>query len=391
MTAPATFYSYPKHSLVYHTNWACYARNYQVKDLPIDYITDVAYAFFNVNADGTVVSGDAWADYQNPFVGKSVNKSIGYNSAACELGNLGQFRDLLVNQKKKFNMHIALGGWTWSKNFSAAVSKSASRSAIVKTLTDVFVMYPKLFTGIVIDWEYLSSDGVNHGNDGNGANKDDTANFIKLVKLIKKQLPGFKISICLGADPKKYTLSDAETVTLVGLLDAFHIMTYDFHGSWDANIARPHANPRHSSLGDFSAEDAIKFFLNTKKIPCDKLWIGVASYSRSFGGCSGYGKKATGNSTDFQFAEEPGTLPYKMLPPKGAVESVDPESKAAYCYDKTKKICHTYDNVESVKDKIKLVNDYSLKGTLMWESAGDDTNAKRSLMRTLYKGFQKSK
>lgn len=33
---------------VHHTNWSQYARDFQVKDLPVDYISDVAYTFFDV-------------------------------------------------------------------------------------------------------------------------------------------------------------------------------------------------------------------------------------------------------------------------------------------------------------------------------------------------------
>ena len=35
-----------KKLIVYHTSWARYGRNYQVEDLPLDHIADVAYAFF---------------------------------------------------------------------------------------------------------------------------------------------------------------------------------------------------------------------------------------------------------------------------------------------------------------------------------------------------------
>lgn len=54
---------------VYHTNWAQYGRDFQVSDLPVDYISDVAYAFFDVRADGSVVSGDTWADFDKRFTG----------------------------------------------------------------------------------------------------------------------------------------------------------------------------------------------------------------------------------------------------------------------------------------------------------------------------------
>ena len=53
-----------KKCIVYHTNWANYARNFQVKDIPLQGITDVAYAFFNLQDAGgglyKIVSGDTY-------------------------------------------------------------------------------------------------------------------------------------------------------------------------------------------------------------------------------------------------------------------------------------------------------------------------------------------
>ena len=45
-----------KKCILYHTDWANYARNFQVKDIPIQAVTDIAYAFFNLQDSG----GGAW-------------------------------------------------------------------------------------------------------------------------------------------------------------------------------------------------------------------------------------------------------------------------------------------------------------------------------------------
>lgn len=115
-----------KHAIYYHTSWACYGRNFHVKDLPIDNLTDVAYAFFNVGPDGKVFSGDAWADFDNPYIGTGVNPQNTWSTPPDQLGNLGQFNKLR-KQGKKFNLHLSVGGWSWSGNFSKAVSTPQTR------------------------------------------------------------------------------------------------------------------------------------------------------------------------------------------------------------------------------------------------------------------------
>lgn len=76
--------------ILYYTNWSTYAyvrlsslfsstlspykrgsRNFQVKDLPIDYIPEIAYAFVNLKAEGNgwvICTGDVWADCDKRFV-----------------------------------------------------------------------------------------------------------------------------------------------------------------------------------------------------------------------------------------------------------------------------------------------------------------------------------
>lgn len=49
---------------MYHANWANYGRNFQVKDIAIELVSDIAYAFFNINDSGNgnwvIASGDVY-------------------------------------------------------------------------------------------------------------------------------------------------------------------------------------------------------------------------------------------------------------------------------------------------------------------------------------------
>ena len=53
-----------KKAILYHTNWANYASNFQVKDIRIQAVDDIAYAFFNIKDSGNgnwiVASGDMY-------------------------------------------------------------------------------------------------------------------------------------------------------------------------------------------------------------------------------------------------------------------------------------------------------------------------------------------
>jgi len=108
-----------------------YDRKFNVKDLPIDHISDINYAFLDIILDqhgnyipalsGSCLSVyiiiDPWADTDKVYEShESVDKSnqfIGVN------GNFGQFL-LLKRQGHDFKFGLSVGGWTFSKNFSLA-------------------------------------------------------------------------------------------------------------------------------------------------------------------------------------------------------------------------------------------------------------------------------
>ena len=51
-----------KKAVYYLGNWATYGRNYQIKNIPINYISEIVYSFFNVSEKGLVFSSDPYSD-----------------------------------------------------------------------------------------------------------------------------------------------------------------------------------------------------------------------------------------------------------------------------------------------------------------------------------------
>lgn len=378
----APLYSGPtgKRAIYYHSSWACYGRNFQVKDLPIDHLTDVAYAFFNVGPDGKVFSGDSWADFENPYVGNGVNPQNTWSSPPDHLGNLGQFNKLR-QQGKKFNFSLSVGGWSWSGRFSEAVSSASTRKNLVDSIVALFNKWPGLFNGVSLDWEYLSDDGVNYGLEGNTARPEDAANFMKLVKQLRQALgPKFIISMCVTAAPEKIKMPVAK---IHPLIDEIHVMTYDFmDGRWGMANSGHHTNLRKAPGCPYSVEEAVAAWKG-HGVPAHKLFIGVAFYSRGFGNTDGLGKPAQGGSPDKSW--EDGVVDYKALPLPGATEHWDPVAQASYSYDPKRRVLNSYDTPRSVQEKCKFVFNQGLGGVLVWDSSGDHPYAHpRSLMRVIH-------
>jgi chitinase len=366
----------------YFCNWGVYDRNYFVKDLPIDYINDIAYAFFNiqqVNGLWAVGISDQWSDTDKVYSDGIPPQGSWNDPVGTVQGCFRQFRNLRAS-RKQFGLKMAIGGWTWSANFSNAFSTAQDRTSMVQSIVKINNDHPSLFTGISIDWEYLSNNGVNYGLGGNSVNVNDETNFILFLQELKRVIPSsWSIAMCVTADPDKVKM---DVVSIASLLSEIHIMTYDLHSSsWGETVTAHQTNPRRSSHGTMSCEEAADYFIQ-QGVPSTKLFIGAAYYSRGFANTDGLGQSGGGLVTDKSW--EDGICDYKSLPRNGFVEMWDDEAKCHYGYNATKREFISYDTLESVKEKCKIIQEKNLGGIICWESSGDlPVSNPRSLRRAI--------
>ena len=370
-----------KRAVYYFAEWGVYGRNFQIKDIP-ENITDIAYAFFNLDSTGKVYSGDSWATFEKRYT-DGVAPQDTWDSTQAFFGNFGQLKKL-KDSGREINIQLSIGGWTWSKYFSDAMSTQTTRQNMISHIIQIFKTYP-IFNGISLDWEYLTSNGVNYGNVGNTVRPEDSKNFAQFLKDLRSAfnsngMNDYIMSFCCCAAPEKNVWDINE---IVNLLDEIHIMTYDFHdGNWGETKSAHQTNPRKNPYGVWSAEEAVDFFLS-KGVPSTKLFIGGALYSRGFNNTDGLGKPAQGGSPDMSW--EAGIVDYKDLPKAGAQEFFDPIGKANYSYDASKKIFNSYDGPASIMEKCKMIFEKNLGGIIIWELSGDirDPNNARKLTKVI--------
>jgi chitinase len=99
------------------------------------------------------------------------------------------------------------------------------------------------FKGVSIDWEYLSSNGVNYGNTGNVVSTADGANFVSFVQVLRglfqqNGMGDYTIAMCCTPAPEKIQF---DVASLVPYLDEWHIMAYEYQN--------PPLSPITPSLG----------------------------------------------------------------------------------------------------------------------------------------------
>lgn len=384
-----------KRAVAYFTSWSVWQQRqgFYARDLFAG-LTDLAYAFWGVTASGTVYSLDPFVDYQARYIRdyagvEPLDTFFGPGSTDPYYGLFNQLRKLQA-QGRPLNVQLSIGGPDANINYSDAVLTSTTRSAFAASLVTALQTYP-IFSGVNLNWEFFSDDGVNYGAPANVARVGDAERFVLFLEELRTQLTSagmgdYTISTTFSANPAH---AQFDVAAVAGAVDQVHCMTYDFYsGAWyGPGPTLHHTNPRPSAVGAFSAQESADFYLSAG-CPAAKLFIGAAGYSRGFTDTDGINQPANGDSTDQPWIPGFGIALYEQLPLSGAVEVIDPETKGAYSYDPVSRNWNGYDNPESVREKIRIIDERDLGGIIFWESQGDDRRyTDRSLVRTAYESL----
>ncbi|WP_434386524.1 glycosyl hydrolase family 18 protein [Melittangium boletus] len=379
-----------KKIVMYFTAWGIYGRNYQVSNIPAAKVTHLNYAFSNI-ANGQCVLGDSYAD---------IDKAGGW-TGEWDAGALrGNFRGIKELKKSYPNLKalISVGGWSWSKDFSAVAASASSRSAFVKSCVDLYIkgQYPGVtgsngvgvFDGIDIDWEYPVGGGL----PGNGNSAADKQNYTLLMQEFRNQLNAvtaqtgkqYLLTIASGASPDLLA-NKQETKNLANTLDWINIMTYDYHGAFEASTNFQSALYRVT--GDPAAKDGFYSDGTVAKmlelgVPASKIVLGLPFYGRGWGnvGSTNNGLFQAGTPTKGTWDDGQsgltGVFDYKDLKKnyegKGYTKYFHAEAKEAYLYSPSTKIWIAYDDAQSMAAKSDYILSKGLGGAMAWELSGDD-------------------
>uniref|UniRef100_A0A182PGE9 Uncharacterized protein n=1 Tax=Anopheles epiroticus TaxID=199890 RepID=A0A182PGE9_9DIPT len=335
----------------YYGTWATYRQGngkFTVENVNPSLCTQLVYAFFDINSDGTIRITDQW-----------LAQPEGLNA-------IGKFNDL-KQRNPTLKTIAAIGGWNAGKdNFKAVAGNPQLRATFARNAVAFLRKYR--FDGMDIDWEYPEAA--------------DKANFVLFLRKLANAFAPNRYLLTVAVAAPETTANEAYDIpTISNIVNYIHLMTYDMHG--DYGVTRHHApvNQGPASLDDtdfkrqLNVEAVIRYWLG-KGAAASKLTLGIPFYGRSFKlaspGVDGVGARITGPGTAGRYTMEGGSLGYNEICESSSWthKVYDSAQVAAYASDNGEWV--SYDTAESINQKCNVIAKYGLGGGMVWSIETDD-------------------
>ena len=284
-------------------------------------------------------------------------------------GRVGKSRDVpsraLADRAHEagVKMLISLGGWGWDEQFASIASKPEALDRYVKAI--LAMVDEADYDGIDLDWEYPDT-------------KAEVAGFERLARRFREGLDaigerkGRPMVQTMAASANPGTLRWLEKDFLLATLDWVNVMTYDYTGDWSDHAG--HHSPLFASSKQpggrrASTEATMKYLLEERGLPADRLAVGIPLYGRGFAVAEPYASTRglpKGRTTNGSYANL-----RKLQLDQGWARQWDDETKNPWLIAPDKARVIGYDDAESVALKADWTMKRGFRGVFFWQIAQD--------------------
>jgi chitinase len=258
---------------------------------------------------------------------------------------------------------ISLGGWGWDDNFGDMSLDPPAEDRYVNAVMALVDEYD--YDGIDLDWEYPDTN-------------IEIVGFERLSRRFRKRLDELgekknrSMLLTMAAAAHPQTLEWLSNEFLLETMDWVNIMTYDYVGSW-ADFAGHHSPLFASGMlpkdNVLSTELTIKYLLEERKFPANRLALGIPLYGRVFAVGKPYASTVDAPKPDKESANYKEI--YQLQEQQNWTRWWDDETKNPWLIapDKSEIIC--YDDSESIEIKTEWAKKQGLRGIFFWQIDAD--------------------
>jgi len=180
------------------------------------------------------------------------------------------------------------------------------------------------------------------------------------------------LSSCFSADPDKMIY--VQWSNLVGILDMFNLMSYDFFGAFSP--LSNHNSPLYAPAAgnpDFNINAAFQHLTQQYGVPSSMVNIGIPFYGRSVTACTGLHQSHSGSPDYSTFSDDDGSPTYYNVMKNISMFSYhwDNQAMVPYLLGNTISTFVSYDDEHSVALKADYALNHGARGVIIWEITGD--------------------
>ncbi|KAK7962737.1 uncharacterized protein PG986_003562 [Apiospora aurea] len=289
----------------------------------------------------------------------------------------------LKKKKASLRTWISIGGWSFNDPtnvpdtqhaFSDMASTAENRAIFIQSVLQFMRSYG--FDGVDLDWEYP-------GAPDRGGIEADTQNFVALLQDMREAFGNrYGISVTFPASYCPNPFSN-HVPLLTNLFLAVNFMTYDIHGVWDSDnkVTGPYVRP-HTNLTEIS--QGLDLLWRNGLDPAN-VNISLGWYGRSFTlkdstckdpGCAFASGGAPGGCT-----KSSGTLSnaeiVRIIKKRGLTPIWDEQAAVKWISWDDQWV--SYDDGQTIAQKLDFASCLCLGGKLIWAVDLDDTKGTSTL------------
>lgn len=257
---------------------------------------------------------------------------------------------------------LSLGGWGWDRQFAAIVAKPRAEDRYFASIMDLVDRFD--YDGIDLDWEYPDT-------------KDEVAGFERLARRFRKALDALGtrksriMTLTMAASSNPGTLHWLDRAFLLETMDWINVMTYDYAGEWTAYAGHHSplfASPRQPD-GPRSTAATMKYLINERRLPANRLAVGIPLYGRGFNVKEPYASTQGAPRTRLPSGDYANL--HRLAASGDWIRRWDDQTKNPWLVSKKGDAVIGYDDAESVRIKTDWAMKQGVRGVFFWQIHAD--------------------
>ena len=258
---------------------------------------------------------------------------------------------------------LSLGGWGWDRQFASIVARPEAEDRYVKSV--LAIVDESDYDGIDLDWEYPDTE-------------KEVAGFERLARRFRKELDAVgekknrPMVLTMAASSNPGTLRWLGKGFLLETMDWINVMTYDFAGDW-TDYAGHHsplfASSKPPGRDARSTESTMRYLLEERGLPANRLAVGIPLYGRGFAVPEPYA--STKGAPKARIPQGNYSNLQRLQHDQGWTRRWDDETKNPWLISPDRLIVIGYDDAESVALKTDWAMKRGFRGVFFWQVGAD--------------------